>query len=232
MKGKGEIEVWEAVRDSFGIILHNPIILLPMLAVSLFGLFANSVRETFMLYPIPSFPSIIKLLGFNSLFLFLSLLIYVFMEGMYPLMVKNVLETKEIEIGAAFGCAVRKSLSLIVAGIFVFLLIGIGIIFFIIPGVVLAIWYFYTIPVIMLEDRGVLEGMSASKAFARDKMFDTFLLFLIPAVIVFLMGVFSLPLRLFVPAAEEIVNFILSLVVSTWMSVIPAYVYIKYKEEG
>ena len=100
---------------------------------------------------------------------------------------------------------------------------------FIVPGVIFAIWYFYTIPAIMLEDRGALDGMRASKVFALSNMFDTFILLLIIVVIILLVGVFTLPLRLFIPAAEEIVCFIQSLVASTWMGVTSAYVYIKYR---
>ncbi len=143
---KVDIEVWEVVRDSFSIILHNPIIMIPMLAMSLFTHFADSLRETFVPYSNPSLPTIITQLGFSAFFLFLSLLIYVFLEGMYPLMVKNVLENKEIEIGAAFTCAVKRSPSIIGAGILVFLLVGFGIMLFIIPGIIFAIWYFIRFP--------------------------------------------------------------------------------------
>lgn len=231
MKDKVDIEVWEALRESFSIILHKPIILIPMLAVSLFSQFADSLIGTFIAPDqIMSPLDIIPLLKFGLLFLVIYIVIYTLVEGMYPLMVKDVLENKEIELSAAFGSVVKKFPSLIVAGILVALLVGIGIMLFIIPGVIFAIWYFYTIPAIMLEDRGALDGMRASKAFASDKKFDTFLLFLIPMLIIFLVGVFTLPLRLFIPAVEEIVSFILSLIASTWMSVIPAYVYIKYRE--
>jgi hypothetical protein len=228
---KVDIEVWEALRESFSIILHKPIILLPMLVVSLFSQFIDSLTHTFIAPDqITSISDIIPLLKFVLPFLVLSIAIYTLVEGMYPLMVKNVLENKEIELRAAFGSVVKKFPSLIVAGILVGLLVGFGIMLFIIPGVIFAIWYFYTIPAIMLEDRGALDGMRASKAFASDKKFDTFLLLLIPMVIIFLVGVFTLPLHLFSSVAEEIVGFILSLIVMTWMSVIPAYVYIRHKE--
>ncbi len=223
MKNKVDIEVWGALRESFSIILHKPVILLPMLVVSLFSLFVDSLIE---IAPdqITSLSDIIPLLKFVLPYLVLSIAIYTLVEGMYPLMVKNVLENKEIELRAAFGSVVRKIPSLIGAGILVGLLVGFGIILFIIPGVIFAIWYFYTIPAIMLEDRGALDGMRASKVFVRNKMFDTFLLQLIPILIILLV---TLPLQLFIPAVEEIVSYILYLIVMTWVSVIPAYVYIK-----
>lgn len=230
MKDKVDIEVWETLRDSFSIVLHNPIILLPMLVVSLFTLFADSLIDTFIAPdPITSLSDIIPLLEFSLLFLILSFAIYALLGGMYPLIVKNVLENKEIELSAAFGSVVKKTPSLIGAGILVGLLVGFGIMLFIVPGVIFAIWYFYTIPAIMLEDRGALDGMRASKVFALSNMFDTFILLLIIVVIILLVGVFTLPLRLFIPAAEEIVCFIQSLVASTWMGVTSAYVYIKYR---
>lgn len=231
MKDKVDINVWEALRESFSIILHKPIVLFPMLAVSLFSLFVDSLIQSFIEPdPITSLSDIITLLEFSLPFLILSLAIYTLVDGMYPLMVKDVLEDKGIELSAAFGSAVRKFPSLIGAGILVGLLVGFGIMLFIVPGVIFAIWYFYTIPAIMLEDRGALDGMRASKAFARDKMFDTFLLLLIPLVIIFLVGVFTLSLNLSFSLADEIVRFILPLIVMTWMSVIPTYVYIKHRE--
>jgi len=43
------------------------------------------------------------------------------------------------------------------------------------------IWYAYTVPAIILENRGVLDGMSSSKKFARKKKWGTILIMAIPA---------------------------------------------------
>ena len=44
----------------------------------------------------------------------------------------------------------------------------------IIPGVIFVTWYTYSVPAIMLEDKGVLAGWAASKTFGRDKKWSTF----------------------------------------------------------
>ena len=93
----------------------------------------------------------------------------------------------------------------------------------IVPGILFLTWYFYTIPAIMLEDRGALDGMSASKAFGRTRKMKTFLIILILLVAGIIGGIIGQ-----IPVAGWIINALISLFLAVWGSVIPAYVYIRY----
>lgn len=147
---------------------------------------------------------------------------------MYPLIVKNIMGNKEIELNNTFSLVLKRAPTLIVASIIVSLIVFAGIFLLIIPGVIFGIWYFYTFPFIMFENRGVLDGMRASKAFASDKKLKTFYFISVPFMMLFLGGLITNPLFIAIPEVRMIINIILDSVIITWFSVIPAYVYLKY----
>jgi len=167
------------------------------------------------------------LLTASLISLFLFIIIYPVVEGMYPLMVKNILENKEIELNNAFSLVLKKAQLLITAGILIDLIIFAGILLLIVPGVIFAIRYFYTIPAIMLENHGVLDGMRASKEFARDKKIKTFLFLLIPLLFSLFGDLGTRFVFSSFQIASETARFVFSLIIFTWFAIIPAYVYIK-----
>jgi hypothetical protein len=211
-KSEDEFSVWEVCKESFGILLHKPIILLPMLIVIIFD----------------------QLLGILALFIsfvLVYIIAYPIFTGMLTLMVKNILEKKKIEPNVAFKSALNKAPTLIAACFIVGFLFLAGILFFIIPGVIIGIWYFYIIPAIMLENLGVLDGMKASKSFAADKKFKTFLLLLLPLLFftIFYYSRFDVikvyDVSVFGPTMLKLTSHLIYL---TWISVIAVYVYIKW----
>jgi hypothetical protein len=140
---------------------------------------------------------------------------------MYPLLVKDIIEGKEVDLKATFRAAEEKVLSIWGAMFLVSLIVVLGLIFFVIPGLIFLAWYYYTIPAIMLKDIGAIEGMSASKDFAKDKKFKTFLLYSIPFFVIIIFHEVYPPLSLIID-----LGLVLFLVV--WIAVVPAYAYIKY----
>ena len=107
------------------------------------------------------------------------------------------------------------------------LIVFIGLILFVIPGLIFLAWYYYTIPAIMLKDIGATEGMSASKDFAKDKKFKTFLLYSTPFFLIFLLAIIFQDVYT-MPALGWVVVFGIELFLFTWIAVVPAYAYIKY----
>jgi len=106
----------------------------------------------------------------------LAVIIAPLVNGMYPSMVRSASSGERIDLSDALGKSVRKYRRLIVSHVLIILIIGLATIALIVPGLILATWYYYTTPAIVLEDRGVSDAMDTSKAFARDKKWDTFAL--------------------------------------------------------
>ena len=98
--------------------------------------------------------------------------------GMYPILVSETELGARMSLFGAFRNSLKKYPSLLAAYSLVLVIVILGSAF-IAPGLIVATWYFYTIPAIMLQDRGVRSGMSASKSFAQDRKSSTFLLLII-----------------------------------------------------
>lgn len=75
--------------------------------------------------------------------------------------------------------AIRKTPQLIAASLIVNLLIGIGLLLFIIPGIILAVMFSLIMPVIILEDKGVLESLNRSRRLVSKRWSKTLILLII-----------------------------------------------------
>ncbi|NJD54723.1 MAG: hypothetical protein FIB07_17925 [Candidatus Methanoperedens sp.] len=228
-----EINVRDVLKGSFKIILSKPVILLPMIFLVLFDRLQGYLASKYIDIPdkigsiadlMPVLPSI---LAYFIIYLIIFIVINIIIEGIYTVTIKNILENKEVDLATASGLASKKAFVLIAAGILLGFMIIAGTLFFIIPGMLFAIWYFYTIPFIMLENRGVLDGMKASKEFAHNKKSMTIYFMIVPFVFLFLGSSIAGVVFYRVPIAYYAINVVLDTVIYTWYSVIPAYVYLK-----
>ncbi|MCZ7401938.1 MAG: hypothetical protein O8C61_06930 [Candidatus Methanoperedens sp.] len=228
-----EVNAREVLTESFKIILRKPIILLPMIILFIFDRLQGYLASTYIDIPdniksiedlMPVLLSILPYLIISSILIYI---IYAIIEGIITVTIKNILENKDVSLITASRLASKKASLLIAAGLIIGLVILAGTLFFIIPGVLFTIWYFYTIPFIMFENRGALDGMEASKAFARNKKSKTIYFLTIP--LLFLILGISIAGFIFdtVPMANIAIIILLDSVISTWYSVIPAYVYLK-----
>ena len=228
-----EINVRDVLKGSFKIILSKPVILLPMIFLVLFDRLQGYLAGKYIDIPdkmgsiadlMPVLPSI---LAYFIIYSIIFIMIDAIFEGIYTVTIKNILENKEADLATASRLASKKASVLMASGIILGFMITAGTLFFIIPGMLFAIWYFYTIPFIMLENRGVLDGMKASKAFARNKKSMTIYIMTVPILFLFLGSSIAGVVFYRIPMAYYAINIVLDTVVYTWYSVLPAYVYLK-----
>ena len=78
--------------------------------------------------------------------------------------------------------------SLIIAGIVVGILVVIGLIIFIIPGIILATLWFVTAPAIVLENKGPIEGMTRSWNLVKKNFWQTLGVALLTLILLFVAG--------------------------------------------
>lgn len=211
------IVVGDVLRTSARFLITYPVLLVPQLIVLVFSVLEDLSRATAVL----SLTTLVFVLA--------ELILAVIVSGAYPTMVKAAVDGQPVPLTRALGHAARKFFVLLVAGIIVGLVIVLGTIALIIPGIVLACWFAYTVPVIMIEDRGPISGMSGSRSFARDKKWSTFLLFLAIFGVALVLGITVIAVDLGAGAlAGSVVESVLSWPVQAWASVIFAYAYLKY----
>lgn len=207
------ILVSDVLSKSFELLRRHPKLLLPYAILSLIGIlsspFSSNIAITLVIL-IPGF-------AFTA-----------FVDGAYPLMVKSILDTGQLSIPTALRKSYHRFWVLLAAELAVWALCGLGAFLFIVPGIILLTWYAYTIPAIMLEDKGVSEGMAASKSFGRDKKWSTFLIALIWGL---LFGALLIP-QIVSPSEGfsfwNIFNPFLLIPLYSWISVTISYTYISY----
>jgi hypothetical protein len=152
-------------------------------------------------------------------------------SGMYPTMVEDVSNGRSIGTGRALRKAVKKYPSILGSNILVAILVLLASLLLLVPGIIVATWYYYTTPAIVLENRGALEGMSASKRFARNKKWATFLLLLVAYAVVFLESfarVGTSPYLMLTSPYTFVINLVGGFITGILMAIFPSYTYLRY----
>ncbi|MEO1856858.1 MAG: GYF domain-containing protein [Rubritalea sp.] len=125
----------------------------------------------------------------------------------------NLLRGKDTNLGQLFGQSGTKLFRLIGASILYGLMVGLGLVFFIVPGIYLGMRFMFYQTVIVDKDLGVIDSLKYSSSLTRDNKWRLFFLFIINCFIV-LAGALAL-----------IVGLIWALPVA-WLTLLVAYLYL------
>jgi hypothetical protein len=234
-----KFDVGDVLSDSLNLIVKRPVITLPIVVLIMITftpilllVMAGVLSESLNLR-VETTGGWIGGFIVISLLLFVAILLiaYVLVIGAYPLIVKDAIQGGRIDFRKALDAAAGKFFTIIGAGIVATFLTFLGLIFFIIPGLIIMAWYFYRIPAIVIENRDLIGGLSASEAFAKDKKFKTFLLYILPDI-VFNVIFAILPVAeghvWLIDAVLVVIYLVLFIVFVVWIFIIPSYVYIEY----
>jgi uncharacterized membrane protein len=188
---------------------------------------------TILIQVIPAIPAllsdvltgaaILSLLGF--FFAIISAVLGIMAIGAYVPIIKAELTNQPWTIGEGFMKGYQRFWSILGAGILVALIVVLGLIALIVPGIIFATWFVYTVPAIVSEDKGALEGMSASRAFGRDKKWSTFLILLTYGFVTILVSVIT---SLIPGVGGSVISTILTIPVDAWFSVTIVYTYLTH----
>jgi hypothetical protein len=209
-----KINVGEAISRSTDLLMAHPSIILIQVIPAVPSLVGDVYSSSAIFNPVPAVLGII------------SAVLGIIASGAYAPVVREALGGQHLTIGEALGHAYNRFWSLLGAAILVVLIVIAGTIAFIVPGIIFATWYAYTTPAIMLENKGALEGMAASKAFGRDKKWSTFTIFLTFLLVYILVGILGVVLSL--GGGGRVIQTLLDIPLSAWTSVVIAYTYITY----
>jgi hypothetical protein len=253
------MKVREALSSSFKMLREKPIFLLPMIIVvvlsgTMLGLYTlagfNLLASETMVGTLPTwfFPVISVLLIIISV---LSLLIY----GMYPSMVRDHIETRVLSLKDSLRFSYHKFWSLLGATLLAALVIVAVILAITIPSTLLLVYtqnpavmigmiiagmivalligvfFYYTIPVIIMDDMRAVAGIGRSIKMAKKNYLFTLIIFLIPTAIIYaIYGVFiGLPMHLgaaiYISILSLVIGSIIVLFITTWIAIMMPYAY-------
>lgn len=196
-------------------IMKTPALLIPQAIVFVIAVIGDLVGGT-------SFSAV------GVAVLLVTFIVAIIVTGTYPAMVQSAIAGQPLDIGHAMRHAASRFVTLLVAGVVVGVIILVGLIALVIPGVIFICWYAYTVPAIMLENKGTFAGMSASKAFGRDKKMATFIMFVVIIIVALVISGIGDTIALASPLAGRIVTSLLEVPLEAWVAVIITYAYITY----
>src|SRR6266436_4655740 len=127
---------------------------------------------------------------FEALFLLLTVIFLVnvifstIAEGGAIKMASDEITKGQVNTGASVRFAVSKLLSIWALSLIVGIIVILGFIALIVPGIILAIMYSLALPVLLIENKGVTESMRRSRRLVSHRWAKTFGTFLVLGIII------------------------------------------------
>jgi len=132
-------------------------------------------------------------------------------------------------LGVSFNFTISKLPSLLVAQFVAGILIVIGMLLLIVPGIIIAIMFSLVLPAIIIEQKGTFESLGRSKKLISNRWLKTFALLLVLGIIVLIVGgiafVLAMPFSTIHPIVNPLITSIISAFVSPIYSIAITYLY-------
>lgn len=146
--------------------------------------------------------------------------------------VKNAsdqIEKGTSNLGVSFNFVISKLPSLLIAQFVAGILIVIGMIFFVVPGIIIGIMFSLVLPTIIVEQKGAFESLGRSKQLVSKRWVKTFLLALILGIIALIVNggayVLTMPFSTIHPIVNPLITNIISAFVSPIYPIAITYLY-------
>ncbi|MFM9128207.1 MAG: hypothetical protein ACKOTA_11830 [Solirubrobacterales bacterium] len=156
-----------------------------------------------------------------------SLVATLYIQGVLARVVQDVREDGKVDwsVGELLKSINPKLLPLLGLTIVVGILVSIGLILFIIPGIILALIWFVAVPVLIIEDKGVFESMSRSGELTKSNRWRIFGLMVVVYVAIFVVFLIAGLIAAALPILGLIAFVVLAVLVYPWIGVVVPTVY-------
>lgn len=210
------LDIGRVLQNTVGVIRRNPLIFLGLsflivalpqaliqlaTGVSTTGGDATAVLEMF------SSPSIIAGTAGGWL---LVMILSVLLQATFIIATVKDLNGQQVSLGECVGQAIVKLLPLIGLGILMTLGIMLGMILLIIPGLILALMWIVASPVMMAEDKGIIDSLKRSAELTKGSKRWIVLLIVVYVVIAMVLGLLMIPFAFAGTATIMVVGLIIN----------------------
>jgi uncharacterized membrane protein len=194
MRGKGSISISDLFSQAFELYRENPIIVVPsllpvawsivstvLLAAFIFGAASNPY---YMLDEGDAMTAWISgMIGGSAVFFIIFLALLVLAEGMTIEMIQDAFDGGKADLDRSWQVTKGKLGALIVASIVVSVILFLGYVLFVIPGLILTLLLYFVAQAIMIDDKGALESLGASYDFVKANLTDSTIVVLLSIAI-------------------------------------------------
>lgn len=207
--------------ESFRLLLEKPLIVVPSLLPFLWLLVISIIGPGVILtlfYTKTSFygatyvtPSFIGVLAGYALFTLIFFALYMIAEGMTVVLVRQAYDESRTDLGEALSVTMGRIGHLLLATLVVVVLVTIGELLLVIPGLIMMFLFWFVPQAVMLDDGGGLSAIGQSYRFFRENVGDAFVLILVSIVLYSLLGLLS-----WIPVIGAILMLAGMPILSTW----------------
>lgn len=187
---RGKIDISRVLNNTFGVITRHPVIYLGLsfLIIGIPNALLQTAQGNFTTGPdgfnvSTSYSS--QGFGFVAL-----MLLSILLQATLIVATLNDLGGKPLSLGDCFARALKKLLPLIGLGIIIAVGVGFGMVLLIIPGIILYLMWIVATPVMMAEDRGIIDSLKRSAQLTSGSKRMIFVLILIFFVLAIVFGLF------------------------------------------
>jgi hypothetical protein len=146
--------------------------------------------------------------------------------------VQDVEEDGQVDwsVGDILGSVTGKLIGIILLQIVVGILVFIGFIFFIIPGVILALMWAVSMPSLVVEDKGVFQSMSRSSELTKSNRMRILGIVVVVLVIYFVIAIIGALLTAAIPVVGIIALIAVGVLAYPYIAIISAVLYYRLVE--
>jgi len=199
---KGSMTISDLLSRAFELYKENPIIAVPSLLpvawsiLSTMLLAAFVVGTTSMPYMYDSEDAIMAWIGGmmsgTAVFFIVFWSLLVLAEGITIEMIQDAFEGGQADLGRSWQLTKGKLGSLIAVAIVVPVILFLGYVLFVIPGLILTLLLFFVAQAIMIDNKGALESLGASYEFVKANLTDSAIVALVSIAIYFVVSMIPL----------------------------------------
>ncbi|MFW5693854.1 MAG: hypothetical protein ACOCYB_01700 [Alkalispirochaeta sp.] len=224
------MNIVELLKTSFTRLKDNPVILVPILAISvvlaiLSLLLIGSMVPQMGPFQTDTAVSAEQAMGFAGMALgrFITLMIIgsivgLLGHGMTVLMANDALAGNPVSLKDAWNRTSTRIVALVLTSLLVGILVSLGFILLVIPGIILAFFLMFTFVALMLNDSNPLQAVGRSFQVVKQNFASVFVFFLILIALGLLVSVVNMVIGL-IPVLGSILAVIIGSVYATFVSV-------------
>lgn len=234
-----ELSVTEIIDRTVSLYLERLLeFIIPFLFLSiLYGIFKQTM-ETFFPPLIPPFETrydenLIRWLmdylgvfvGVTSISSIVFWVLSTLVNGIAVKYASELLEKGEGDLKVGFHFTVDRLVSLLGAGLITGVLMILGFICFIVPGVIVAIMFTLIVPVIIIENKGVFESLERSRRLVSGSWLKTFILLVLILIITGILNIVGEAVSVFFGPLRGIVASLMTALVQPIHPIALTYLY-------
>lgn len=146
--------------------------------------------------------------------------------------VQDVEEDGQIDwsVGDVLGSVTGRLISIILLQIVVGILVVIGLVFLIVPGVILALMWSVSMPSLVVEDKGVFDSMSRSSELTKDNRMRILGVVLVVLAIYIVIAIVGALLTAAVPILGVIALIVIGVLAYPYVAIISAVLYYRLRD--